>query len=391
MIETDSRLVRELPAGYVAEHVEHAYALTGHGMQGATVEAAIVVASPRDLTAGWSYTALSRARGTTRLLDPRRRSPSDERGEYAPDRPDPAATRDELLARVARRMLERDDQDLAIEQLPAAGRADDPQLASAARIRGRTTAGAARRARRTRPGDRGDVPARLRELGERLEQLSAQLAALPTRELQRIDDLDARALKLTSQREQLAGRLAELPEPHRRLGREHDAHLDRPHPSHQRAQANERELDARPHTARRAWSASSATPARSAPSATASTTRSPSSPESTPSCATSSPTANYKPPAWAQDAFGERPAGPRSARTGTTRFAASRATASSTRSPTRPIRSARARAAQQQRNGTARTKRSSAPSDASAAKSPSARHRPLNHDALDGQLDRTDP
>ena len=68
VIETDSRLVRELPAQYVAEHVEHAYALTGHGMQGATVEAAIVVASPRDLTAGWSYTALSRARATTRLL-----------------------------------------------------------------------------------------------------------------------------------------------------------------------------------------------------------------------------------------------------------------------------------------------------------------------------------
>ena len=77
MIETDSGLVRELPAQYVAEHVEHAYALTGHGMQGATVEAAIVVASPRDLTAGWSYTALSRARGQTRLLDPRR--PADAR------------------------------------------------------------------------------------------------------------------------------------------------------------------------------------------------------------------------------------------------------------------------------------------------------------------------
>ena len=62
VIETDSHLIRELPAQYVAEHVEHAYALTGHGMQGATVETAIVVASPRDLTAGWSYTALSRAR-----------------------------------------------------------------------------------------------------------------------------------------------------------------------------------------------------------------------------------------------------------------------------------------------------------------------------------------
>ena len=66
VIETDSRLVRELPAQYVAEHVEHAYALTGHGMQGATVEAAIVVASPRDLTAG----------GAT----PRSRAPARPRG-----------------------------------------------------------------------------------------------------------------------------------------------------------------------------------------------------------------------------------------------------------------------------------------------------------------------
>ena len=84
VIDTDAGLVRELPAAYVAEHVEHAYALTGHGMQGGTVEQAIVVASPHDLTAGWSYTALSRARGHTRLLDPRRPRPRAERGEFAP-------------------------------------------------------------------------------------------------------------------------------------------------------------------------------------------------------------------------------------------------------------------------------------------------------------------
>ncbi|HWY89567.1 MAG TPA: MobF family relaxase, partial [Solirubrobacteraceae bacterium] len=34
VIDTDGGLVRELPAAYVAEHVEHAYSLTGHGMQG---------------------------------------------------------------------------------------------------------------------------------------------------------------------------------------------------------------------------------------------------------------------------------------------------------------------------------------------------------------------
>jgi hypothetical protein len=131
VIDTDGGLVRELSAAYVAEHVEHAYALTGHGMQGGTVEAAVVVASPRDLTAGWSYTALSRARGETRLLIHDEQF-SRERDEFAPEDQTPA-TRDYLLARTGRRMVERDDEDLAIEQLPgaerepSAGRADDPR------------------------------------------------------------------------------------------------------------------------------------------------------------------------------------------------------------------------------------------------------------------------
>jgi ATP-dependent exoDNAse (exonuclease V) alpha subunit len=46
VIDTDSGLARELSGDYAAEHLEHAYALTGHGMQGGTVEAATVVASP---------------------------------------------------------------------------------------------------------------------------------------------------------------------------------------------------------------------------------------------------------------------------------------------------------------------------------------------------------
>jgi conjugative relaxase-like TrwC/TraI family protein len=114
VIETDSHLIRELPARYVAEHVEHAYALTGHGMQGATVEAAIVVATPHDLTAGWSYAALSRARASTRLLIHEDQSDR-ERADHAPEPAREPATREELLARAGRRMLERDDQDLAIE------------------------------------------------------------------------------------------------------------------------------------------------------------------------------------------------------------------------------------------------------------------------------------
>jgi ATP-dependent exoDNAse (exonuclease V) alpha subunit len=130
VIDTDSRLVRELSVAYASEHVEHAYALTGHGMQGGTVETATVVAAPYDLTAGWSYTALSRARGQTRLLIYEDRH-AEERSEFAPTDQTPATNRDELLARVALRMLERDDEDLAIEQLPGAGRADDAEVADA--------------------------------------------------------------------------------------------------------------------------------------------------------------------------------------------------------------------------------------------------------------------
>jgi chromosome segregation ATPase len=173
-IEADAGVVRELPASYVAEHLEHAYALTAHGMQGATIEAAFVLASPRDLTAGWSYTALSRARGKTRLLLYDREF-SRERSEFAPTDHAPKAARRELLARVQRHMLERDDEELAIEQLP-------------------------------------DAIASLRQ----------QLAALPMRQLQRIEHLDARAVTLEAQRVGLSERLAELPEPRRRFGREDD-------------------------------------------------------------------------------------------------------------------------------------------------------------------------
>ena len=95
VVETDAGTVRALPAGYVAEHLEHAYALTGHGMQGGTVEWAGVVAEPRDLTRGWSYTALSRARATTRLhVHGAQAEQSDDPAERGPRPPfDRSATR----------------------------------------------------------------------------------------------------------------------------------------------------------------------------------------------------------------------------------------------------------------------------------------------------------
>jgi ATP-dependent exoDNAse (exonuclease V) alpha subunit len=55
-----------LPAGYADEgHLQHAYALTAHNVQGATLDAACIVARPEDHSAEWAYTATSRARHST--------------------------------------------------------------------------------------------------------------------------------------------------------------------------------------------------------------------------------------------------------------------------------------------------------------------------------------
>jgi conjugative relaxase-like TrwC/TraI family protein len=223
VIETDSRLVRELPASYVAEHVEHAYALTGHGMQGATVEAALVVATPRDLTAGWSYTALSRARASTRLLIHDDHA-SRERADHAPEPAHERAARAELLARAGRRMLERDDQDLAIEQLSPAGRADDRQLTLDLDNTGEPVQEHA--ALRAEPDTPPVDTSRLRDLDERVERLSTQRAALPTSELSQLDTAHARTLELSQNRGELAASLEGLPAPKRGLlGRDRDEHI----------------------------------------------------------------------------------------------------------------------------------------------------------------------
>jgi hypothetical protein len=192
-------------------------------MQGATVEAATVVATPRDLTAGWSYTALSRARASTRLLIHDDQSVR-ERADHAPEPARDPATRDELLARAARRMLDRDDQDLAMEQLPPAGRADDSQLTLALDHASEPVQEQA--ALRAEPDTTPVGVLRLRQLGESVEQLTAQRAALPTSQLSELDTAQARVLELTARRGELAAGLERLPASKRSvLGRERDEHI----------------------------------------------------------------------------------------------------------------------------------------------------------------------
>jgi hypothetical protein len=142
-----------------------------------------------------------------------------ERGEYAPPERIPPASRGELLAYVQRRMLERDDEELAIEQLAQPGRADDPAVEATRALRYELAQEQA--AARAEPAPSAS-PARLRKLCERIDQLRAQLEALPMHELRRIEHFEERARTLSTQREQLAQELAHLPEPRRRFGRERD-------------------------------------------------------------------------------------------------------------------------------------------------------------------------
>jgi hypothetical protein len=223
VIETDAGTVRELPVGYVAEHVEHAYCLTGHGMQGGTVEHGTVLASVRDLTKGWSYTALSRARGKTRLhIDASETTRALERDELGgadrPDRPDRA----QVLARARAQMLIRDDEDLAITQLSArpAGGPDDRDLRAPAAPSPELGAELDERER-----DRPASVERLAALQDERARLVVQRAALPLAELRQLDAIAAERARVDEQRRDVATRLQALPEPTRLvLGRTRDPH-----------------------------------------------------------------------------------------------------------------------------------------------------------------------
>ena len=221
VIETDGHTIRELPAGYVARHVEHAYALTGHGMQGGTVEWAGVVATPHELTRGWSYTALSRARARTRLfvLDEGEgwtHHAQARRDEHAPGERAEKPTTEELVASVARYMSTRDDEDLAVEQLPAPAAAEAGRAAEFEPERGAQPTAEEQGAEDAEPG----VPVlpthvELESLTGRLNALQAQLASLETPEVARLLATDRRERALVAHHDELAERLARLPAPER--------------------------------------------------------------------------------------------------------------------------------------------------------------------------------
>jgi hypothetical protein len=98
VVDLDDGRRLTLPHHYLARHVGHAYALTGHKVQGLTVERAFVLADDRRALKEWGYVALSRAREHTHLytveheLDP----------DASPYRPAPHGPVDRLAQALAR-------------------------------------------------------------------------------------------------------------------------------------------------------------------------------------------------------------------------------------------------------------------------------------------------
>ena len=162
--------------------------------------------------------------GTTRLLvaDSDRRGA--ERAELAPRQARPTWRRSDTLASVARRMLVRDDEDLAVDQIPAAGREDDAALASHLAASGTLPQEVA--ADRSQANEPAASLSRLIDLREQISRHRLVLSALPTRPLAQFDELDANERELTIEHAEHAERLAALDPPTRRLGRVRDAHAD---------------------------------------------------------------------------------------------------------------------------------------------------------------------
>jgi conjugative relaxase-like TrwC/TraI family protein len=119
-IRTDAGAQRRLDAPYVAEHLQHAYVLTAHTIQGGTVEWAGVVGRPEDFTRSWSYTALSRAREPTELFlidTPTEREL--DRAEIAPWQTHGLGDERTPIKRLDAAMRRRDDEDLALDRVDA--------------------------------------------------------------------------------------------------------------------------------------------------------------------------------------------------------------------------------------------------------------------------------
>ena len=228
IVQVDAGGPRELDADYVQRHVQHAYALTGHGMQGGTVQWTAVIGQPEDFSRNWSYTALSRAREPVQMFvidEPTRLQ--DQRAEVAPA----PGSKEHLdpLERLARRMRDRDDEDLALEQLEHAERERRTARAPAAELeQSPQHALPAIRSEAAEQRLRSPALARLDQLDRELAQLHGELADPRIRDAQAISALNdtIAAVEAEQQRDQGPQRLRDRTA-HRIRQHEREQHLER--------------------------------------------------------------------------------------------------------------------------------------------------------------------
>lgn len=167
-LETDLGELRELDLAYVARHVEHAYALTGHGAQGGTVTWAGVIGRPEEFTREWAYTALSRAREQTMLhVIGERSEHQSDRDSYAPAETgrDTAATLQALQRAMRRSETER----LALDQDQYLAQPEHMLGARALRLPGELTTQQRRQQGPSRSSARASWRS-IEQLGPRLER-----------------------------------------------------------------------------------------------------------------------------------------------------------------------------------------------------------------------------
>jgi conjugative relaxase-like TrwC/TraI family protein len=86
ILRTDAGSLQSLPGGYTVRHLDHAYALTGHAAQGATVERAFVLLPKTGNLREWFYSVCSRAKAETRLYGAESHSDGEAHGPK-PDSP----------------------------------------------------------------------------------------------------------------------------------------------------------------------------------------------------------------------------------------------------------------------------------------------------------------
>ena len=182
-LQTDGGALRSLDERYVAEHLEHGYALTGHAAQGATVERAFVLAPRPGRTRRSGATSPAPAPAPR----PASTSPTEtlEREAHGrePDRPDPPA-------RIARALARSAAEPLALDQTRAPPRGSATRDASSSNRTAPTPQNDSRRPRRSSTSSAGaaaanTAPQLQAEIDRRRHALrlaDKKLAQLPTLE-----------------------------------------------------------------------------------------------------------------------------------------------------------------------------------------------------------------